>query len=194
MNTKSLLVWLVLPYLSIVLFIGGMIWRYRTDQFGWTSRSSQWNEPAILVVATVPLRDPLRLPGTRAGACFSSAVDLRHRDHRGCLSRHGNCPGGCGWAGGPHRAFRAAVPQIRHEVSAPHDDQDGHRHLRVAHPCSRTWLLGYRTSANDCRWLRLPEYHQPMVPLHRPVPTSACVDGRGAAGLQDARTGRVDPT
>ncbi|AOH45181.1 respiratory nitrate reductase subunit gamma [Propionibacterium sp. NM47_B9-13] len=48
MNTKSLLVWLVLPYLSIVLFIGGMIWRYRTDQFGWTSRSSQWNEPAIL--------------------------------------------------------------------------------------------------------------------------------------------------
>ena len=37
MNTKSLLVWLVLPYLSIVLFIGGMIWRYRTDQFGWTS-------------------------------------------------------------------------------------------------------------------------------------------------------------
>ncbi|ETJ39723.1 Nitrate reductase, partial [human gut metagenome] len=23
-------------------------WRYRTDQFGWTSRSSQWNESAIL--------------------------------------------------------------------------------------------------------------------------------------------------
>lgn len=47
MNT-NLLVWLVLPYLSIILLIGGMIWRYRTDQFGWTSRSSQWNEPSIL--------------------------------------------------------------------------------------------------------------------------------------------------
>lgn len=33
MNT-NLLVWLVLPYLSIILLIGGMIWRYRTDQFG----------------------------------------------------------------------------------------------------------------------------------------------------------------
>ncbi|MGK2310438.1 respiratory nitrate reductase subunit gamma [Cutibacterium sp. V970] len=48
MNTGSMLTWLVLPYLSIVLLIVGMIWRYRTDQFGWTSRSSQWNEPAIL--------------------------------------------------------------------------------------------------------------------------------------------------
>ncbi|MCI1749522.1 MAG: respiratory nitrate reductase subunit gamma [Acidipropionibacterium sp.] len=48
MSTGTLLIWVVLPYLSIVLLVGGHIWRYRTDQFGWTSRSSQWNEPAVL--------------------------------------------------------------------------------------------------------------------------------------------------
>ena len=28
--------------------IVGLAWRYKTDQYGWTSRSSQWNEPTIL--------------------------------------------------------------------------------------------------------------------------------------------------
>lgn len=48
MSIASMLLWVALPYLSIVLLIGGLIWRYRTDQFGWTSRSSQWHEKAIL--------------------------------------------------------------------------------------------------------------------------------------------------
>lgn len=48
MSIGTLLLWVVMPYLSIVMLIGGLIWRYRTDQYGWTSRSSQWNEPAIL--------------------------------------------------------------------------------------------------------------------------------------------------
>ncbi|HVA88486.1 MAG TPA: respiratory nitrate reductase subunit gamma [Chloroflexota bacterium] len=41
MTTPSILIWVVLPYVSIVLFIAGHIWRYRHDQFGWTSRSTQ---------------------------------------------------------------------------------------------------------------------------------------------------------
>ncbi|WP_165214927.1 respiratory nitrate reductase subunit gamma [Schaalia sp. ZJ1691] len=44
----STLAWVILPYLSIVLLVAGLIWRYRYDQYGWTSRSSQWNESAIL--------------------------------------------------------------------------------------------------------------------------------------------------
>lgn len=42
------LAWAVLPYAAIILMIVGLIWRYRTDQYGWTSRSSNWNESAIL--------------------------------------------------------------------------------------------------------------------------------------------------
>lgn len=42
------LAWVVLPYLAIVLLVVGLIWRYKTDQYGWTSRSSNWNESAIL--------------------------------------------------------------------------------------------------------------------------------------------------
>ena len=40
--------WVVLPYVSFAILIVGLAWRYKTDQYGWTSRSSQWNEPAIL--------------------------------------------------------------------------------------------------------------------------------------------------
>lgn len=48
MSVLDTFLWVVLPYLSILVFFGGLIWRYRVDQFGWTSRSSGWNENALL--------------------------------------------------------------------------------------------------------------------------------------------------
>lgn len=45
---ESAVVWTALPYVSFILLVVGLIWRYRNDQFGWTSRSSQWHESAIL--------------------------------------------------------------------------------------------------------------------------------------------------
>ncbi|MBE6476698.1 MAG: respiratory nitrate reductase subunit gamma [Propionibacteriaceae bacterium] len=48
MSAASILAWVVLPYLSIILLVVGLVWRFRTDQFGWTSKSSQWQESAIL--------------------------------------------------------------------------------------------------------------------------------------------------
>jgi nitrate reductase gamma subunit len=38
----------VIPYVSITIFILGHIWRYRRDQFGWTSRSNQLLERRLL--------------------------------------------------------------------------------------------------------------------------------------------------
>lgn len=35
------LLWAVFPYLCLAVFVGGLIWRYRYDKFGWTTRSSQ---------------------------------------------------------------------------------------------------------------------------------------------------------
>jgi nitrate reductase gamma subunit len=40
-SALHLLLWVALPYSAIAIFIGGHIWRYRTDQYGWTTRSTQ---------------------------------------------------------------------------------------------------------------------------------------------------------
>lgn len=44
MSEADLLVWVVMPYVAITIFIVGHIWRYRSDKFGWTSRSTQLQE------------------------------------------------------------------------------------------------------------------------------------------------------
>src|SRR4051812_31078088 len=44
----SVLLWGVLPYVMMAILIGGLIWRYRYDQFGWTTRSSQLYESRLL--------------------------------------------------------------------------------------------------------------------------------------------------
>jgi nitrate reductase gamma subunit len=36
-----LLLWVALPYATIAIFLAGHVWRYRTDQYGWTTRSTQ---------------------------------------------------------------------------------------------------------------------------------------------------------
>jgi nitrate reductase gamma subunit len=45
MNT---ILWVVVPYVALTLFVGGHIWRYRYDKFGWTTRSSQLYESRLL--------------------------------------------------------------------------------------------------------------------------------------------------
>ena len=44
----NVLLWVVYPYLAMLVLIGGLIWRYRYDKFGWTTRSSQLHESAVL--------------------------------------------------------------------------------------------------------------------------------------------------
>ncbi|MBO0702230.1 MAG: respiratory nitrate reductase subunit gamma [Candidatus Dormibacteraeota bacterium] len=41
MSVLDLFLYAILPYAAIVLFVAGHIWRYRHDQFGWGSRSTQ---------------------------------------------------------------------------------------------------------------------------------------------------------
>jgi nitrate reductase gamma subunit len=40
--------WVVLPYLALAIFVVGHIWRWRYDQYGWTSRSTQLQERKML--------------------------------------------------------------------------------------------------------------------------------------------------
>jgi nitrate reductase gamma subunit len=44
----NVLLWVVVPYVAMVVLVGGLAWRYRYDKFGWTTRSSQMYETTIL--------------------------------------------------------------------------------------------------------------------------------------------------
>ena len=46
------LLWGVLPYVVFLILIGGLIWRYRYDKFGWTTRSSQLYERKLIRIAS----------------------------------------------------------------------------------------------------------------------------------------------
>ncbi|CAM3195498.1 respiratory nitrate reductase subunit gamma [Stackebrandtia soli] len=50
--TLDLMLWAVLPYVVLTVLIGGTIWRYRYDRFGWTTRSSQLYESRLLRVGS----------------------------------------------------------------------------------------------------------------------------------------------
>ena len=48
MSAGKILLWIIIPYAAIATFIVGHWWRYRTDQFDWTSRSTQLLDRRIL--------------------------------------------------------------------------------------------------------------------------------------------------
>ena len=48
MSAGAILLWIILPYFAMATFIVGHWWRYRTDQLGWTSGSTQLLERKIL--------------------------------------------------------------------------------------------------------------------------------------------------
>ncbi|MYX99241.1 respiratory nitrate reductase subunit gamma, partial [Streptomyces sp. SID486] len=49
MNT---MLWAVLPYAVLIVLVGGTIWRYHYDKFGWTTRSSQLYESRLLRIGS----------------------------------------------------------------------------------------------------------------------------------------------
>lgn len=52
LTTMDVLLWDVLPYVTIAVFVVGLIWRYRYDRFGWTTRSSQLYEKPLIRIAS----------------------------------------------------------------------------------------------------------------------------------------------
>ncbi|NEC29588.1 respiratory nitrate reductase subunit gamma [Streptomyces sp. SID8111] len=51
-GTGGILLWVVLPYVSLAVFVLGHVWRYRYDKFGWTTRSSQLYERRLLRIGS----------------------------------------------------------------------------------------------------------------------------------------------
>ncbi|WP_370894091.1 respiratory nitrate reductase subunit gamma [Janibacter sp. GXQ6167] len=48
----SVFLWVIVPYLSLAIFVVGHFWRYRYDKFGWTTRSSQLYEDRLLRIGS----------------------------------------------------------------------------------------------------------------------------------------------
>jgi respiratory nitrate reductase gamma subunit len=48
MSAGKVLLWIIFPYVAIAVFVVGHWWRYRRDQFEWTSRSTQLLDRRIL--------------------------------------------------------------------------------------------------------------------------------------------------
>lgn len=51
-SVAAILLWGALPYVTIAVFLVGMFWRHRYDQFGWTTRSSRLYEGRLLRIAS----------------------------------------------------------------------------------------------------------------------------------------------
>lgn len=45
--------WVIFPYICIVVFIVGHIFRFRTDKFGWTAKSSEFIEKKQLMIGSL---------------------------------------------------------------------------------------------------------------------------------------------
>lgn len=52
MTTIDVVLWGVLPYVTLAILAGGTVWRYRYDKFGWTTRSSQLYESRLLRIGS----------------------------------------------------------------------------------------------------------------------------------------------
>lgn len=48
MSAGKILLWIVFPYVAAAVFVVGHVWRYRADQFAWTSRSTQLLDRSVL--------------------------------------------------------------------------------------------------------------------------------------------------
>lgn len=52
LSVAELLLWTALPYATVAMLISGVVWRYRYDRFGWTTRSTQMYESRIMKIAS----------------------------------------------------------------------------------------------------------------------------------------------
>lgn len=81
------LLWMTLPYIAFTSFVLGHIWRYRTDQFGWTTRSSQIYESRLLRLGSPLFHFGILgvLGGQRCRPADPGVVDLGDRHFRAHL-------------------------------------------------------------------------------------------------------------
>ena len=126
MTTTQILLWDVLPYVTIAVFVVGMIWRFRYDKFGWTTRSSQLYERSLAADRQSPLppRHARRRRRPRHRSDDPGVVDRGGRCQRGPLPPQRRCARGCGGGRHPGRRRHARLPTTHHRPGLRRHDQE----------------------------------------------------------------------
>ena len=126
MSAGEILLWIILPYAAVATFLVGTWWRYRADQFGWTSGSTQlfeqkilgWAGPAFHYGALAAVGG--HVIGLMIPKSFTEAVGMSEHTYRWFSAIAGAIAG----AVTRHRFRRTRVPARHQRPSAAHDIAD----------------------------------------------------------------------
>jgi len=88
MTWWHILLWIIVPYVAMAVFVVGHWWRYRRDQFSWTSRSTQlldrrvlgWASPAFHYGALAAVGG--HVIGLLIPASFTNAIGIDEHAYR----------------------------------------------------------------------------------------------------------------
>ena len=195
MSGAVLLWWIVLPYVATTIFVVGHIWRWRHDQFGWTTRSSQLQESRLLKVG-----GPLFHYGALAAiaghvlgilipSSWTAAVGITEDDYHLLSAVAGTGAGILVVVGLAILIYRrVAVPRVAATTSRTDAATYVLLVLVIVLGFGETLLvnaLGPR--------LRLPFHGGHLVPRSLPARPGAAAHDRRAARLPDPRHERLVP-
>ena len=128
MSAGETLLWIILPYVAMTVFVVGHVWRYRTGQFSWSSRSTQLLDRSVLGWAS-----PLFHYGALAaigghviGLCIPESVTESLGISESFYRYFAGIAGGLGGDRDRDRLRRAALPARGQRPGAPDHDPDGH--------------------------------------------------------------------
>ncbi|MFH8411352.1 respiratory nitrate reductase subunit gamma [Streptomyces sp. NPDC018019] len=123
-NGADLLLWVAVPYICLAVFVVGHVWRYRKDQFGWTSRTSQllehrwlrWGSPLFHVGAFAVIGG--HVVGLAVPASWTSAMGIGEHAYHTAAVALGSVAGAAMVMGlGMLSARRLLAPRIRTRTS-----------------------------------------------------------------------------
>jgi respiratory nitrate reductase gamma subunit len=119
-SAGEILLWIILPYAAVATFVVGTWWRYRADQFGWTSGSTQlfeqkilgWAGPAFHYGALAAIGG--HVIGLMIPKSFTEAVGMSESTYRWFSAVAGAVAGvvcvvGSGWSTGGSRTSGCAA-------------------------------------------------------------------------------------
>jgi nitrate reductase gamma subunit len=123
-SAGDVLLWVIIPYVAMAVFLVGHWWRYRFDQFGWTSGSTQlfehkilgWAGPAFHYGALAAIGG--HILGLMIPASFTDAVGISESTYRWIAAIAGAIAGAVpliGFAGLVYR--RATNARVRRTTS-----------------------------------------------------------------------------
>jgi hypothetical protein len=182
-SAVHLLLWVALPYAATALFLAGHVWRYRTDQYGWTTRSTQilesrwlkWGSPLFHLGALAAIGG--HVLGILIPTSWTETAGVSGDAYHAVSATAGTIAGVACAAGLVILVWRrAASPRVR--VTTTRMDVLVYVLLGV--------VIGLGLAETVGR-LRLPRDGGGLVPEHRLLPPRARHDGRRADPVPAAR-------